>query len=139
MPNRPDWDTYWLGVAEAVAARSTCRRRQVGAVAVSATNSVRGTGYNGAPPGEPHCIDGACPRGRLTYEQEPSYADRPDGKVTNCTAIHAEMNAIAGVGLDVATVYVTCRPCADCAAVLRAIDIRIVWPGKEHRHAAFAG
>ena len=31
---RPDWDSYFMEIAEVVAKRSTCLRRQVGAVLV---------------------------------------------------------------------------------------------------------
>lgn len=44
---RPDWDTYFLGVADAVAVRADCRRRQVGAVIVSEDRRIISTGYNG--------------------------------------------------------------------------------------------
>jgi dCMP deaminase len=61
---RPGWDEYFLKIAEDVAARADCTRRQVGAVLVK-RNRVLSTGYNGAPAGEPGCLtDRACPRGR---------------------------------------------------------------------------
>ncbi len=34
ITDRPDWDTYFLRIAKLVAQRSTCIRRQVGAVIV---------------------------------------------------------------------------------------------------------
>lgn len=71
---RPDWNTYFLAIADAVAARADCTRSKVGAVLVNARNEVRGTGYNGAPSGIPGCASaGACPRG-AHYEVEPSWA-----------------------------------------------------------------
>lgn len=48
---RPDWDDYFLGVADAVAVRADCRRRQVGAVIVSEDRRIISTGYNGRPRG----------------------------------------------------------------------------------------
>ncbi|WP_373324256.1 hypothetical protein [Pseudonocardia alni] len=45
--NRPDWDEYFLGIAEASARRAGCERRRVGAVIVK-DRRVRGTGHNGA-------------------------------------------------------------------------------------------
>lgn len=60
-PERPDWDTYFLGVAQSISARADCRRRTVGAVIVSQDHRVLSTGYNGAPPGRPGCLAGACP------------------------------------------------------------------------------
>lgn len=63
MPERPGWREYFLGVAEAVAARGDCTRRRVGAVLVQ-DHRIVSTGYNGAPRGAPGCLEGACPRGR---------------------------------------------------------------------------
>lgn len=64
MADRPGWDDYFLGIAEAVAARADCTRRQVGAVIVH-DHRIVATGYNGAAPGQPGCLSaGACPRGR---------------------------------------------------------------------------
>lgn len=61
---RPDWDMYFLGIAEAVAARGDCTRRQVGAVIADQNHRVISTGYNGSYPGGPSCLAGQCPRGR---------------------------------------------------------------------------
>lgn len=57
---RPDWDTYFLLIAKIIALRSTCTRAQVGALIVDNDNRIIATGYNGAPSGEPHCIDIGC-------------------------------------------------------------------------------
>lgn len=56
---RPDWDTYFINIAREVAQRSTCPRAKVGAVIVK-NNHIISTGYNGAPAGEPHCLDEGC-------------------------------------------------------------------------------
>jgi dCMP deaminase len=63
VSNRPGWDSYFFGIADAVARRADCTRRRVGAVLVH-DNRVVSTGYNGSPAGRPGCLDGACPRGR---------------------------------------------------------------------------
>ena len=55
LNERPDWDTYFLRIAKLVAQRSTCIRRQVGAVIVR-ENRILATGYNGAPNGVAHCF-----------------------------------------------------------------------------------
>ena len=62
---RMSWDEYFMRMAHLVAKRSTCLRRQVGAVLVK-DNRVLATGYNGAPKGLPHCVDlGKCLREEL--------------------------------------------------------------------------
>src|SRR5690606_13137912 len=53
--SRPSWDEYFLEIAEAVSARADCSRRKVGAVIVSSDRRIVGTGYNGAPAGQPGC------------------------------------------------------------------------------------
>ncbi len=61
---RPNWDEWALGIAKAVSTRGDCTRRQVGAVILDAWHGPVSFGYNGTRPGEPGCLDGACPRGR---------------------------------------------------------------------------
>ena len=53
---RIDRDSYYLNIAKAVAARSTCLRRQYGAVIVSG-DEIIATGYNCSPRGELNCCD----------------------------------------------------------------------------------
>ena len=48
--NRPSWDQYFMEMAELTAKRSTCMRRNVGAVIVKDKHAIA-TGYNGAPRG----------------------------------------------------------------------------------------
>jgi dCMP deaminase len=113
---RPSWDEYFMELAQVVAKRSTCNRRSVGAVLVR-DKRILTTGYNGSPPGLPHCTDEGC----LMVEG-------------HCVrAIHAEQNAIVqaalhGIDLRGATCYVTSSPCVHCAKMLIAAGItRIVY------------
>ncbi|MDD2498748.1 MAG: deaminase, partial [Desulfitobacteriaceae bacterium] len=62
---RKSWNQYFMEIAHLVATRSTCLRRQVGAVAVSKDNRILGTGYNGALLGAPHCDKTGCLRDPL--------------------------------------------------------------------------
>ena len=48
IPNRPDWDSYFMEIADIVSKRSTCLRRSVGALIVK-DKRILATGYNGAP------------------------------------------------------------------------------------------
>ena len=63
--NRPDWDEYFLNIAQEVGKRSTCMRRRYGAIIVK-DKIIVSTGYNGSPRGDENCIDtGICERERL--------------------------------------------------------------------------
>jgi len=83
---RPDWDEYFLGIAEAVSARGTCLRRRFGAIIVKDNVQVS-SGYVGAPRRTPNCIDlGYCLREELKI---------PSGFMYEiCRSVHAEENSI---------------------------------------------
>lgn len=113
---RPDWDSYFIKIANAVSERSTCDRAQVGCVLVL-DKRILTTGFNGSPSGQPHCdevghlmVEGHCVR-----------------------TIHAETNAIIqaalhGVSTKGATCYVTHFPCMNCAkALVNAGIVRLVY------------
>ena len=99
---RPSWDEYFLGIAQMVASRSTCDRKNVGAVLVRG-KTILSTGYNGSARGMDHCddagheiVDGHCIR-----------------------TVHAEANALVqaarqGAAVEGATLYLTNSPCYDC-------------------------
>ena len=113
--NRPSWDEYFMKMAQLAASRSTCLRRQVGAVIVK-DRHVIATGYNGAPKGLPHCGDiGGCLREQLGV---------PSGERHElCRALHAEQNAIIQAAtlaqsIEGATIYVTNQPCSICAKMI---------------------
>lgn len=77
---------YYIEIAASVAARSTCLRRQYGAVIVK-NDEIIATGYNGAPRGEDNCCDvGYCQRAEKGVPHGQQYE--------KCKAVHAEMNAI---------------------------------------------
>ena len=79
--------SYYLGIAEAVATRSTCLTKHYGAVIVK-NDEVISTGYNGSPRGTVNCCDlGYCLRRRLGTERGNDYENA-------CTSVHAEQNAI---------------------------------------------
>jgi dCMP deaminase len=126
-PSRPGWHEYFLGIAQAAAARSDCTRSKVGAVLVR-ERRVRSTGYNGAPSGMAGC--GSCPRSRSDVVPLTNDYDVPGGS-GQCVAIHAEVNAVLyAERADVigSTVYVTREPCAGCVKTCRAAGVAaIVW------------
>jgi len=124
---RPDWNQYFMDIAELVKTRSTCLRRQVGAVIVK-DKRILTTGYNGAPSGMRHCLElGGCLREQMNV---------PSGERHElCRALHAEQNAIIqaayhGISIEGGTMYVTLQPCSLCAkmAVNAGIE-KIVFKG----------
>lgn len=124
--NRPPWDTYFMDIARVVARRSTCLRRQVGAIVVK-ERRVLTTGYNGAPAGLKHCLEIGCERERLGV---------PSGERHElCRGLHAEQNAIIqaavhGVSIRGGILYSTAYPCSLCAKMLVNAGIqRVVYSG----------
>lgn len=111
MNKRPNWIEYFMNIAEVVSTRSTCLRRQLGAVAVR-DNRILTTGYNGAPTGIEHCVDrGGCMR---EIQNIPSGTQQE-----KCRAIHAEENlivqaALYGIALKGCDIYCTTQPCIMC-------------------------
>ena len=116
MEERPDWNTYFINIAEEVAQRSTCPRAKVGAVIVK-NNRIISTGYNGAPAGEPHCTDEGC-----IVEHD------------HCLrAVHAEVNAVCqaakfGLSVDSALLYYWDSQerdisCHNCIQVMKSAGI----------------
>lgn len=112
--SRPSWDKYFLSISKLVAERSTCLRRQVGAVIVK-DKRILTTGYNGAPSGLEHCDKTGCMREKLKI---------PSGQRHElCRALHAEMNAILqaaqyGISLGKSIIYCTNQPCIICAKMI---------------------
>ena len=122
LKRRASWDEYFFDIALAVASRSTCLRRQVGAVAVK-NHSIVATGYNGAPRGAEHC--GTCIRKELNV---------PSGERHElCRAVHAEQNLITQantnqVSLCGSTIYCTNKPCFICCKLLLNAGVdTILW------------
>ncbi len=112
--------SYYLNIAEAVLARSTCLRRKYGAVIVR-DDEIISTGYNGSPRGAENCIDlGYCYRKQMQVAH--------GEKQELCRAVHAEANAIISAArrdMIGATLYLAGReadgrpvvdaaPCAMC-------------------------
>jgi len=115
-----------MEIARVVARRSTCLRRQVGAVLVR-DKHILATGYNGAPAGAPHCQEVGCLREQLGVP--------PGERHELCRGLHAEQNAIIqaalhGVTTMGSTLYVTCQPCVVCTKMLINAGVkRILFQG----------
>lgn len=120
---------YYLGIAREVSRRSTCNRRQYGAVIVK-DDVIIATGYNGSARGEPNCCDvGEC----LRQQQNIPHGERYE----LCVAVHAEDNAISQAGREAigATMYlagfedgrpIKAEPCAMCARKIKNARIKEV-------------
>ncbi len=98
---RKSWPVYFMTIAEAVAERSTCLRKSVGAV-ITFEHKLISTGYNGSIAGMPHCSETGCMM-----------------EDNHCVAtIHAEVNALIQAGglaaTRGATIYTTASPCWPC-------------------------
>lgn len=126
LRQRPSWDQYFLELADLVASRSTCLRRQVGAVLVRKERIIS-TGYNGAPRGLGHCLELGCLREEMQI---------PSGhRYELCRGVHAEQNAIInaafyGISTQDAVIYCTNQPCIICARmIINAGIIKVVHRG----------
>ncbi|NQT00333.1 MAG: cytidine deaminase [Candidatus Omnitrophica bacterium] len=111
---RPSWDEYFLGIAKLVSQRSTCLRREVGALVVK-NRRILATGYNGTPSGIKHCVQVGCLREKRKV---------PSGQRHElCRGLHAEQNvllqaALYGVSLEGSTLYITNHPCIICTKMI---------------------
>ncbi len=112
-----------MGITALVAERSTCARRQVGAILVLDKRIVS-TGYNGVPSGLAHCLDIGCLREKMGI---------PSGERHElCRGLHAEQNAIIqaathGVSVSGAVLYCTNMPCVICAKMLINSGVREIY------------
>jgi len=141
------WDIYFHSICIAVAEKSPCLSRHIGAILVR-DNSIISTGFNGPSRGIPHCgaerfmkdeslprllmvtnirrrIDNECPRHILGYDS--------GTHMELCPAQHAEENAITnaarqGVSVLGTTLYMNCViPCKACyGSLINAGVVEIV-------------
>src|SRR6056297_2831562 len=113
--DRPDWDAYFLAIAEAVSRRSPDPSTKHGCVLVDADRRVVATGYNGPVAGLPNAM--------VPLERPAKYD----------WLIHAEDNAVAFARCDLrgSTAYVTGPPCSACFRRLLQVGVRrIVHAGR---------
>ncbi len=119
---RIKWDDYFMKIAQITLKRSTCLRRQCGAVLVKDKHIIA-TGYNGAPSGVEHCGKVGCLRDQLNV---------PSGQRSEiCRAAHAEENtiiqaALHGVNTEGSTLYTTFTPCTHCSKMIINAKIKRV-------------
>jgi len=112
-----------MDITHLVAKRSTCIRRQVGAILVK-DKRVLATGYNGAPSGIAHCIDIGCLREKNKV---------PSGERHElCRGSHAEQNAIVqaatyGIPIKDAILFCTNLPCSICIKMIINAGIKTIF------------
>ena len=107
---RPSWDEYFMSIAVLAASRATCNRKKVGSIIVK-DNRIISTGYNGAPPTEPHCTEVGC----------------NIDETGSCTRTeHSEKNAmlwVDGMSCKGGTLYTTYSPCLICSELIATCGI----------------
>ncbi len=124
--SRPNWDTYFMNIAEQVKLRCNCLSAKKGTIIVK-DKMVISSGYNGTPKGITHCISGGCLR----------CTSRHLGKIKSgvysepCICCHSEENAIVqaaynGVSTKGASLYTTFTPCTTCAKMIINAGIKEV-------------
>ncbi|MGD9209189.1 MAG: dCMP deaminase family protein [Desulfobacteraceae bacterium] len=152
-------DTYFMLQAALVATRSTCdrgpelffdpSRHGVGAIIVK-DNRMIASGYNGSPPGEPHCNTLECPNPECVWCHSISVGSdfslyETSGSCPLCQTtlvgghlmrdghcqrtLHAEENALLQCAMDSVsptggTMYTTASPCWDCAKRIVRVGIK---------------
>ncbi|OGD63952.1 deaminase [Candidatus Berkelbacteria bacterium RIFCSPLOWO2_01_FULL_50_28] len=110
-----------MAIAREVATRSTCDRKNVGAVLVR-DKMILTTGYNGSIRGLAHCDE-------VGHEIVNDHCIR---------TVHAETNAIVqaarnGVSIEGATLYINASPCWDCFKLLANAGIKKIVFGEFYR------
>ena len=120
---RPTLDQYFMEIVHTAAKRSTCIRRQVGAIIV-VNKRVASIGYNGAPAGLKHCNEiGGCLRDQKKIKS--------GTRQEMCRAVHAEQSAIIdaakrGVSIDGGVIYINTFPCIICSKMIINAGIKRV-------------
>jgi dCMP deaminase len=136
-------DLTFLTIAKDLGALGTCDRGHVGALIVKDGRCVT-WGYNGAPPGLPHCDENNHGWDYVDIDDYPSVCQFPEdvARRFGCRwSIHAEANAIAyaarqGISTEGGTCYVETCPCLECARLLIAAGIRRIVYQEEYRDPA---
>lgn len=108
--NRPDWDRYFMNIAEVIKTRSLDPKTQVGCVLVSLKDRrIISTGYNSLQSGMDHNI-----------------IDWNDREQVYNLIIHAETNAVlyAKSKYEDSILYTTLSPCQSCIKLLSATGIK---------------
>lgn len=141
---RVDKINYYLDIAETVAERGTCIRRNYGAILVK-NDEIISTGFVGAPRGRKNCCDlKYCTREKLNVPRGERYE--------LCRSVHAEQNAIisaernkmigstlylVGISYDDGSYVEKSNPCSLCKRMIINAGIKDIYirdSKEEYRH-----
>lgn len=145
LTSRPSISETLMEIAFTVSRRSTCSRRNNGAVIADSRGVVLSTGYNGSLSGFDHC-DHECDCGVVLLENQ-SGIEVALGHATTCPghpnngcqlAVHAEANSVyfaarKGVSVEGCIIYCTTEPCVKCAEAIIQSGIAEVAYSQEYR------
>jgi dCMP deaminase len=138
---RPSLQDTLMSVAFVIAKRSTCSRRNNGAVITDSKGVILSTGWNGSLSGMPHC-DHECDCMERVLILGKHDLDCPAHPQNGCTlAVHAEANAVYfaarnGVSVEGSIIYCTTEPCIKCAeAIVQSGIIECVYRLEYRSHA----
>jgi dCMP deaminase len=118
--NVPNWDEYFINIANVVKTRSKDPKMQVGVILVSLKNNrIISTGYNSVRSG-----------------LNDSLIDWSDRLKLKDLVIHAETNAIlyANSNFEDAILYTTLSPCNECLKLLSATNIKKIIYQDKYKH-----
>jgi len=130
-----NWDKYFYSICQAVASKSPCMSRKIGAILVR-DNSIISTGYNGPPRGVVHCgekrnlVDGLTAMTNPSRCPRKSFGYKSGEGLSICPAVHAEMNAVIdaarkGASTIGTTLYMNCVICCkQCMGILMNAGVR---------------
>jgi len=126
MATRPNMATTMLRIADILSMRSTCSRRNVGAIFLNKHNHIVASGYNGVASGLPHCIDSNCKGSNFKSGEG----------LDSCEAIHAEQNALMQCRdiFDIESVFCTTSPCVNCIKMLMNTSARDIYFIDDYPH-----
>lgn len=106
---RPNWDDYFMKIAQGVEQRCNCAKTKIGAI-ITKDNRIVSVGYNGTASKIGNCYKGECPR---------CWSNLRSGEdLDKCICIHAEENALLEAGRKKCIggkIYSTVLPCLTCA------------------------
>ncbi|MBI4439043.1 dCMP deaminase family protein [Candidatus Woesearchaeota archaeon] len=128
MQEKISWTQYFIEVSRLIAKKSSCVRRQVGAVVVK-DNMIISTGYNGTARGVKNCNEGGCERCASSVKSGEGLHE--------CMCVHAEENAIVqaayqGIATKDAAIFTSHCPCRYCAKSIINAGIRKVYYNKSY-------